>query len=84
MFPSTKDDKTKNNDEHGSIQPPSAVSTEDYTTREALSSITEGSNNKMEMAKQFLAAMEGDADLRAILKKVLDSAAPVDGAGADG
>jgi hypothetical protein len=78
MFQEKNKDNKKKYDE-----PPSAVSTEDDTTREAPSSLTDSSKNKMEMAKQFLAAMEGDADLKAMLKKALDSAAPVDGAGAD-
>jgi hypothetical protein len=78
MFPDKNNNKQKKHDE-----PPSAVSTEDDTTKEAPSSLTDNSKNKMEMAKQFLAAMEGDADLKAMLKKALESAAPVDRAGAD-
>jgi hypothetical protein len=78
-----KKDKHKDDDESG-MKPPSAVSTEDDTTREAPSSITDGSKNKMEMAKQFIAAMQNDEDLKEMLKKALFSAAPVDGAGADG
>lgn len=76
--------KEKQKEDESSGKPPSAVSTEDDTTREAPSSITDGNKNKMKMAKQFIAAMQNDDDLKEMLKKALSSAAPVDGAGADG
>jgi hypothetical protein len=75
--------KNKEDDESG-MKPASAVSSEDDTTREAPRSITDGSKHKMEMVKQFIAAMENDDDLKEMLKKALSSAAPVDGADADG
>jgi hypothetical protein len=73
----------KKDDDNESGLPPSAVSTIDDNTKEAPSSITNSSTNKMAMAKQFLAALEGDDDLKAMLKKALKSADPADGSGAD-
>ena len=84
MFPKEKNDNKKKDDDHESGHPPSAVSTEDDHTKEAPSSLTDGSTNKMAMAKQFLAALEGDDDLKAMLRLALTSADPVDGSGADG
>jgi len=84
MFPKEKNDtKKKKDDDQESGHPPSAVSTEDDHTKEAPSSITDGSTNKMAMAKQFLAALEGDDDLKAMLRLALTSADPVDGSGAN-
>jgi hypothetical protein len=42
--------------------------------KEAPSFITDGSTNKMAMAKQSLAALEGNKDLKAMLKLALKSA----------
>jgi hypothetical protein len=87
LFPKDNNKKKKNhddNDDNESGLLPSAVSTIDDDTKEAPSSITNSSTNKMAMAKQFLAALEGDDDLKAMLKQALKSADPADGSGADG
>jgi hypothetical protein len=83
MFPKDKNDNKKNDDNNDSGNPPSAVSTKEDNRKEAPSSIMDGSTNKMAMAKQFLAALEGDDDLKAMLKLALKSADPGDGSGAD-
>ncbi len=84
LFPNEKNKNKKKYDDNESGLPPSAVSTIDDNTKEAPSSITNSSTNKMAMAKQFLAALEGDDDLKAMLKQALKSADPADGSGADG
>jgi hypothetical protein len=84
LFPNEKNKSKKKDDDNESGLPPSAVSTIDNNTKEAPSSITNSSTNKMAMAKQFLAALEGDDDLKAMLKQALKSPDPADGSGADG
>ena len=65
-------------------KPPSAVSTDVRADTKAASSLTDGSPaNTMAMAKQFLAAMEKDDDLKQLFKTALGSASPT-GDGIDG
>jgi hypothetical protein len=65
--------------------PPEAVSTDDDTTK-APSALTDESSkkDKLAMAKEFLAAMKDDEDLKQMFKLALEpSASPIAGAGVD-
>ena len=65
--------------EEASLQdkPPSAVSTDASANTKAASSLTDGSpSDKMAMAKQFLAAMESDNELKKLFQAALGSASP--------
>jgi hypothetical protein len=75
---------SKPEDESLQGSPPSAVSTDVSDNTKAASSLTDGSpSDKMAMAKQFLAAMETDDELKKLFKAALGSASPP-GDGVDG
>jgi hypothetical protein len=84
LFEKKNDEKEKDEDQESGQKPPSAVLTEDDTNKEAPSSLTGSSTNKMEMANQFLEALKGDNDLKAMLKLVMGSTNPATGSGANG
>jgi hypothetical protein len=65
-------------------KPHSAISTDGDETTKAASSFNNSSvEDKLAMAKQFLAAMETD-DLKKLFQTVLGSASPEAGGGVDG